>query len=237
MMNDKFTGIVLNQTDYRDNDIIIKVLFRELGILSLIVRGAKKAKSKNISGCLQFSKSEFLFDYRENRTIFNLRTATLIRSYMKDDLVGISLQSVFTEIIDRGYDIGNHAEYYDLLEFCLERLDENRYLLASLYISGILKLQGLSPCVDSCVGCGRKQVTGISYALGGFICNECSGECLKPGTEMLKKFRLINKAGPENYEQIREIEYDAGDFKLIADFFIYQTNMKINAYDLIYNII
>jgi DNA repair protein RecO (recombination protein O) len=235
-MNDKVIGIVLNQFDYRENDIIIKVLTKEMGVISFVVRGAKKAKSKNNSGCLQFSKSEFLFNYKENKNIFSLKTVTLKKMYFDDDLINISLKSIFTEIIDRTYDLENYFEYYDLLEFCLEHFNENKYLVSSLYLAKVLVLQGINPFVDGCVGCGSKQVLNISSSMGGFVCLECNDSNQIIDIEMLKKFRLINKAELNNYEMIKNINFNKNDFRLIMDFFIYQTNLKINAYDLILNI-
>jgi len=236
MMNDKVVGIVLNQVDYRENDIIIKVLTQEMGIVSFVVRGAKKAKSKNNSGCLQFSKSEFLFNYVESKSMFNLKTATLIKSYLKDDLINISLQSIFTEIIDKSYDLDNYKDYYELLDFTLEHLNENKYLISSLYIANILYLQGINPFVDGCTNCGNTCVVNLSFSMGGFLCEKCNDSNQKLEIEILKKFRLINKAKITNYDQIKDIKFNSNDFKLIMEFYIFQSNIKVNAYNLVSDI-
>ena len=69
-MNDKINGFVLAQNDYKDNDLLLQVLTKEYGILSLVAKAAKKINSKNhfLPLCLY----EFIIDYKDGKTIYFL---------------------------------------------------------------------------------------------------------------------------------------------------------------------
>ena len=66
-MNNKAQGIILSVSDYRDNDLICQVLFKEYGLLSIVAKGAKKITSKNAYSLLPASLSEMLFDYKDHK--------------------------------------------------------------------------------------------------------------------------------------------------------------------------
>ena len=65
-MNDKVRGIILKQSDYRDSAVLLTVLTREYGRISLIAQGARKPASKNARSLMPYTETEFNFDYKEN---------------------------------------------------------------------------------------------------------------------------------------------------------------------------
>ena len=97
---------------------------------------------------------------------------------------------------------------------------ENRFLLGSLYFSYLIKKFGVTPIVDQCVVCGNKKVSGVSNSSGGFLCEKhLNGEASLPVT-MLKKFRLIIKADFNNYDLIKDFEYNLNDFYLLVNYYL-----------------
>ena len=75
------SAIVLSKLNYRDNDLIVKLLVRELGITSFIVRGGSKKNKTNLFQ--QLSLLEIEFDFNSKRSLhyfkdfenkFSLRT-------------------------------------------------------------------------------------------------------------------------------------------------------------------
>ena len=46
-MNDKITAFVLNQSDYKEADVLMQVASKEYGIISLVGKAGKKLSSKN----------------------------------------------------------------------------------------------------------------------------------------------------------------------------------------------
>ena len=104
------------------------------------------------------------------------------------------------------------------------------FLLGSLYISYLLKINGLMPNVDKCVVCGKKQVVSISNNLGGFLCAKHIGGHRVFGLEQLKKFRLINKADFINYPSIQNIKFESQDFQIMMDFLIDNCDLNLKSY-------
>ena len=64
-MNDKIQGLVLRINDYKDNDLMLQVITKSNGIISLVGKSSKKITSKQhfYEGCLY----EFLIDYKDNQ--------------------------------------------------------------------------------------------------------------------------------------------------------------------------
>ena len=71
-MNDRVLGLILKEQDYRDSSVLLTVLCEEYGKISLVAQSARKMTSKNRSSVLPYTKGEFFFDYKENRTMFRL---------------------------------------------------------------------------------------------------------------------------------------------------------------------
>ena len=56
------SAIVLSKLKYRDNDLIVKLLVRELGVTSFIVRGGSKKNKTNHFQQLSLLEIEFDFN-------------------------------------------------------------------------------------------------------------------------------------------------------------------------------
>ena len=93
-------GIIVASLDYRENDIITRVMTKEYGLISLVCKGAKKYTSKNRSSILTYCLSEFIFDYQELKTIFTLQKANFIRNlYIKEDLIVLSAMNFASDVL------------------------------------------------------------------------------------------------------------------------------------------
>lgn len=223
-MNDKVEGLVLKISDYKENDLLIDCLTKDHLFFSFVARGAKKT---NRSSCFyNFCLYEFIFNYKDNKTMFTINDSKLIHNYYDDNLKLMAFKDILAEVSLKSKELGDY-EMFDKLLFVFDNINEkNCYLLGSLYLAYILKISGIAPEVDGCVICGNKKVVSISKRLGGFVCiNHFQGEDAM-NVSSLKKFRMINKASFENYDIIKDIEFDFEDFELLVAF--YETNSEIN---------
>lgn len=231
-MNDKLDCFVLSNSDYKDNDLILQVINKDYGIFSLVTKGAKKINSKNhyMNMCLY----EFLFDYKDNKSIFTLKNGKLLKSYFDtNDIKMMSFKELIVEACLKSKEIIN-ADYYDNLLFLFDNLNnENMYLLGCLFFSFLLDEYGISPVVDGCLMCGNKQVVSLSNKQGGFLCKEHHKNEDILEVDRLKKFRHVVKADKDNYEQLLndELKYDKEDFKLLVEFFIINSDIRLNSYE------
>lgn len=233
-MNDRYTGIVLKQMDYRDNDLIISVLFKDLGKYSLIARGVKKPNSKNSFAISPYINSEFIFDFKENKNIFNIKNASLvkIRKNISKDILKMAYSALLCQIVDIVSIEDEDA--FELLDFSLDRINDDNHdiLICCLFVAQYLKKLGLAPYVDGCVVDDNASIKGISISEGGFICTNHNIELYDIDIEGLKKFRIINKANLDNYEILKGIDtYNYKDLYLLMDFLEFHTQINFKSYN------
>ena len=226
-MNDKVKGFVLSIADYKETDVLMQVLTKEYGVLSLVGKASKKLDSKNhfLPMCIY----EFIIDYKSGKTIYSVHGSKIIDSYFEDkDIDLMTFKNVLMEVTLKNKDI----DTYDELCFSFANLNkDNKYLIGSMYFSYLCKKFGVAPNVDSCTICGKKKVVSLSNINGGFVCeNHLNGLPPLP-VERLKKFRLIVKGEYKDYDVLNSFSYDINDFYMIVNFFIENADLKLKAYD------
>lgn len=228
-MNDKIKALVLSINDYRENDSILQVISEDKSFLSLVVRGAKKLTTKHHFNTLCIY--EFIIDYKDNKTIYTIHNGKLIESFYEDkDLALLSYKNILLELTIKSKELYEFELYKNICCTLRDINRQNMYLLGSLYVGYLLRLYGINPNVDSCVMCGNKKVVAISNRYGGFLCQEHLNQETTLSIDYLKKFRLINKANFNNYDLIKDVEYDIKDFSIIIDFFINNSDINIKSY-------
>lgn len=211
-MNDTVTGLILSQADYRDHDVMLRVMTKEYGLIGFIAAGARKMTSKNAGSILPLTKAEIHFDYKEGKTLFRLKTART-REFFRNIHENLELSAAASVAADVCMHMcqdnpAGATEEYELLETALSGLNENRphALVLSLYLSDMMKLFGIAADVDECVRCGATTVSAISAKEGGFLCGECAASLgvTQSGVSELKRFRLIVKGGLRHIDMIEK---------------------------------
>ncbi len=243
-MNDKVTGLILKQSDYKDYSVILTVLTKEYGKLSIVASGIRKPTSKNAGRVLPYTKSEFLIDYKQEKTIFTLKNVSLIQSYknIHFDLNLSTCASMMSEITDAFVMQGNECEYsqeiFEALDTSFTLLENKKdpMTILCLFCSNVMKYFGIGVDVDECVHCGSKLVQAISVKDGGFLCKECAQKeniSLKDALS-LKRFRLVCKAGLEHYEIVEQAGgASLDDLKILMQIMHTYTGIQIRSFVLL----
>lgn len=236
-MNEKVECFVLSQTDYGENSLLVNVLTIEFGKLTFVASGVKKTTSKNASGILLYTKSEFTFDYVENKTMFRLKSAKTKDYYrnLHEDIEYIAASALISEASDHllltDGDLELQQSIYLLLEEAYSYLNEKRNskLIVALYLAKLLQIFGTSMEVDECVLCGKKKVSSFSVEDGGYLCADCANKkhirFLEPS--ILIAIRHINKA---SFQHLDILEKDISSKDIPIDLFIsfYETHIGSN---------
>lgn len=233
-MNEIETGIVLKETDVKDNDRIIQVYTEHYGIISLYGRGLKKITSRNSFACQLFDLSEFSFDYNPQKDLQLLKSAVLKKEYLnvKGDYDRLVLGSMVLEIISLVNDDG----LYELLHETLEHLDshDEPYLIFNIFVVQILNHLGIAPETDRCVVCGdSNNIETISIADGGFLCHGCNSVTrLKPmDVAFLKRFRIISKASYEVLDKIINMGLNDHELTdLLVEFLVTHSGLNLRSW-------
>ena len=239
-MNDTIAGIVIRETEVKENDTIITVYTDQYGKLSLYGKSLRKMSSKNAYACQMFDYSDFLLDYNPNKEVQLLKSANLKKEYLglRTDYDRLSLASVVVEIISQLED----DSLFDLLQLTLEKLDsdEEPFTAFNVFVVHVLNMLGIAPVVDECVSCGSTTgIETISIADGGFICHDCNKSLRqKPvDVDMLRRFRIINKAGFEVYDKLHGLRLN--DYQLsslLVEFLCTHSGMRLKSWRSVQNL-
>lgn len=195
----KKTGIILKTKDYKENASLITILTNE-GILTLILRGAKKTTSKN--HLLNNVFSEISFNQTMDKSLNTLTEAVVVNSHYKihQDIIKINYVYVIIEkILVLNSSITDFETLYSFFSKILNLMDNTKYpsLLTNLFELKLCYLLGIGPIVNKCVVCNKKtELNYFSINLGGILCNECKEKHLlhykNEVSTILKFLYLIN---------------------------------------------
>lgn len=240
-MNDSLNALILSQSDYKENDALVKTFSLEKGIVTFIAKGLLKSESKNASACMPFSESNLTYDDKEGSGLQILHSASLISSHrvLREDLNKQTIMTTICELTEQllkdNYDPSLVQEIYRVVKQCLSTLEQtDKYAHTITYfLVSALNWLGVEPQVDECTLCGDNQINSLSLDEGGFICVNCQKEIQSPvySTEFLYAFRVVNKVTPENFD--RYLNYKAPD-KILVDtlyeFMKYHTNISLKSW-------
>lgn len=195
-------GIVIRSMDYGEGNKIVTLLTKTNGKAGVLIRGAKKVKSKHSSLAQPFTYGEFV--YFRSSGLGTLNHGEIIESHhvLREKLELAAYASYAAELTDRSLqDDEATGFHFEQLKACLTSLGEGKdpQIVIHLYEMRILDLSGYAPELDECVSCGN--VVGpfkLSPHTGGILCSRCSGK--DPGAillgdgayKLLKLFRRMD---------------------------------------------
>ena len=176
-------SVVLQAFRYSDTSKILRLLTRDRGPMSVIARGALRARSR-LSGLLEpFAEGSATFYLKSNRDLHTLSGFELIRERqaLGIDLARFAGASVLCELVMRVAPRESDAGLFDFLVAALDDLlevSEARVQgVAAARIWQLVALLGFGPSVTACVDCGRPPEAGrparFDLAAGGLRCHRC----------------------------------------------------------------
>ncbi|MFD0958646.1 DNA repair protein RecO [Paenibacillus chungangensis] len=194
-------GIVIRSMDYGENHKIVTLLTNECGKAGVLIRGAKKVRSKHASLAQPFTYGEFLL-FRGNSGLGTLNHGEIIQSHhdLRMDLDLAAYASYAAELTDRALQDDEAGSYhFHQLLACLAALQEGKDpgIVLNVYEMRILDMSGYAPVLEQCVHCGN--VVGPFKLLphaGGVICSRCASrasDAIPVSENALKLLRLFSK--------------------------------------------
>ena len=185
----KQQAIVIGGINYSDSSRVLWLFTPEYGRQSLLVKGARRAKSK-FSGVLEtFNMLEVVYRRSRSGTLHTLKEASVLNQFrgLRKDLDSFMAASRAVELIkDVAAEDQESAELFQMLDDFLCCADETagEEGLAGLLLAGfrwrLVSLLGLEPHLTVCMSCGRglerSDVYRFQPATGGVVCNQCAGE-------------------------------------------------------------
>ena len=175
-------AICLRVSDYSETSQVVTFLTREGGLLRLLAKGSKRAKSKSAGAIDLFSQGECVYTLGRSGSLGTLIefAETVSRPALRKRLdrlnVGLYMLEICTILLGPS---DPYPEIFDLLSNALNRLcqpDASPQAVLAYFQWRVLRHVGLLGQMDTCVNCGRKIGTkGVyfSSSLGGLLCRDC----------------------------------------------------------------
>ncbi len=176
----KTEGIVLRETEYKDNDKLLTVLTRDNGKVTVKARGVKSRTSKLKGACQLFTFSEFtLLDY-QGRYVITEATAKEMFSGLREDIELLSLASYFAQVAEVvSQEDDPNPELLSLLLnalYALCKLKLPQTLVKAAFELRLCCLAGYLPDLRGCAVCGREGADRFNISHGVLQCSDCRGE-------------------------------------------------------------
>ena len=171
-----FNGMVMSQRDYRERDLLVKILTRQAGPLMFLVRGAKRTKAKLAAAVLPFSYGSYLGVIHSDRLSL-LTAANQVSQYqhLASDLTANAYATYLFELVDAAFSDGQPlGRWYSQVQASLRLMDRglDQQILVNAMELQLLGQFGVQPTWDRCVICGRSDLPlNYSEENGGMLCS------------------------------------------------------------------
>ena len=171
-------GIVVRSMDYGEGNKIITMCTKTHGKLGVLVRGAKKVRSRHAAATQLFTYGEYVF-FRGMGHIGTLNACEIQQSFhpLREQLHLAAYASYAAELMDRGLqdeEAGGYIFEQFLAYLHALQSGKDEQVTTHLFEMKICQLIGVAPVVDHCVVCGREErLTAFGWRLGGAICTSC----------------------------------------------------------------
>jgi DNA repair protein RecO (recombination protein O) len=176
-------ALVLHAFDYRETSRILRLATRELGVCSVIARGAKRPKSRFGTAVDLFAEGQAQIQIQGTRDLYTLTAFDVTRA--RTPLAGrwdrFTAASALAELVTRFAEGEPHPMLFDELRRALDALERagvgavGAAGLAGAWV--IIQELGFTPALDGCVLCDRPLRSDaevrFAHRQGGVVCSAC----------------------------------------------------------------
>lgn len=171
-----FRGIIIYRQDYRERDLLVKMLTDKIGPAMFFVRGAKKRGFRLAADILPFTHGTYIGSLADDGLSFiNVASETHQYHHIVTDLTRNAYATYILSLADHAFpDHHGIGGWFDQIAAALERIDQgvSPQAVASVIAIQLLTMFGVAPNWDQCVICGRDQwPLDFSEQYGGMLCD------------------------------------------------------------------
>lgn len=173
--NEQFSAIVIRRRDYREHDLLVKMLTNTQGPAMFLVRGAKLARSKKAMAVLPFSYGNFV-GWLAPKQLCYLVSVQESHQWMAmgDDLDRNAYATYLLDLADHAFDEGvAMGAWYQQIFTALDMMNQgyDPQIMTNVLEVQLLGRFGVAPQWDGCVICGKQtRIMDYSEAYGGLLC-------------------------------------------------------------------
>ena len=178
-------GVVIKESDVGENDKYITILTSDLGTVEAYVKGAKRKGSKLYNSTKLFCYSTFILFQNKNKYYVNETDVNNLFYDLRLDIERLTVASYFCQII---YEIKPESDTSSVsMKLLLNSLhllantQKNAKLIKSVFEMRILTINGFTPDILACNGCGEYE-NNIRFYIGDgtILCDSCANKSDDP---------------------------------------------------------
>jgi len=223
-------GIVLKTYPLGDTSRIVVAYTRELGMVRLVAKGARKTPGRFGFSLEPLSRSRFVFYHKADRELHLLSQADTIEptGSRLAQLTRLAHAQAAAELIDRlVWGEEPHPELFDLLAQLLGAVsrapEASLPALTIAFDLQVASLMGYRPRLDACAGCGAPMSPRrlFSPARGGLLCDRCAAieSTIQLSADALAGMALLLSRPVEQAAEFLEIKR-AGEIQRVVEMFL-----------------
>lgn len=238
-------GLVIRETNCGENDRMITVITRELGVINAYVTGVKSIKSKRSPATSLLAFSNFIIE--KKGSIYRITEASANKVFFKagSDIVTLSVAQYFCELCNVFKPVQNETEeFLRLVLNSLYFLTQNKYspeLIKAITELRIAVISGYAPNIVACDECGKFEDPVMYFKIdnGTLYCENCRKEnCLSVSLTVLQAMRHIVYSKFESLYSFEIPEKSAKELSILCEKYItYQTEHKFTTLEFLRGII
>ncbi|WP_127533018.1 DNA repair protein RecO [Paenibacillus kobensis] len=195
-------AIIIRSMDYGEGNKIVTLLTEGGGKAGVIIRGAKKARSRHGSLAQPFTYGEFIYFKGSGGGLGTLNHGEIMASHhlLREKLDLAAYASYAAELTDRTLQDDEADPFlYGQLKACFESLEAGKdpQIVSHLFEMKILQRAGYDPQLDECISCESQDAPFmLSVGSGGVLCRRCAHRdpyAIRLSEGTLKVLRLFRR--------------------------------------------
>lgn len=170
-----FRGIIMFRRDYRERDLLVKILTDKIGPAMFFVKGAKKRGLRLAADILPFTHGEYIGSLTDNGLSF-INTASDTSQYrsIASDISKNAYATYILALVDSAFQDGQGiGGWFNQVAAALDLINSglDEQVIANVIETQLLVRFGVAPTWDRCVICGRDDLPlDFSEQYGGMLC-------------------------------------------------------------------
>ena len=168
-------GIIMFRRDYRERDLLVKILTDKIGPAMSFVKGAKKRGFRLAADILPFTHGEYIGSLTDNGlSIINTASDTSQYRSIASDISKNAYATYILALVDSAFQDGQGiGGWFNQVAAALDLINSglDEQVIANVIETQLLVRFGVAPTWDRCVICGRDDLPlDFSEQYGGMLC-------------------------------------------------------------------
>lgn len=171
----QFTGIIMYRQDYRERDLLVKMLTDKIGPAMFFVKNAKKRGFKMTADILPFTHGTYIGSLADDGLSFiNVASDTSQYKNIASDINKNAYVTYILALVDSAFRDGQSiGGWFNQVAAALALIDKglDEQVITNIIETQLLTAFGVAPIWDQCAICGRTDLPlDFSEQYGGMIC-------------------------------------------------------------------